>query len=522
MAQTMQRICARGGWVGDSATIATLVVLSVMVLMGFTVEGDPLLEASQRGPQVPATDAAVERLTAEVATIHGDLEFLEFAVEGLVNAGQDTVVAWYPTSESLDSTGALVPPVGWLICDGDNGTPDLRDRFIYGTGSLPNVGETGGEPTHGHDVSFAASEYNEGIDRNNSGPARWKSWERHGHTLEDPLDDGLHLPPFLRMVYIIRAPDLPPELAVARVTTTTGGADGAAALLAEVLRGNRRADALERAVDALMPARAIVAWYPRAADVNAEGDLVPPRGWLFCDGTEGAPDLRGRLVYGTANFDDVGIAGGSETHGHTGGRTTAGGSRQEGDPDDERYPADDGHRHASVNMNATSHLPPGRRMVYLLKTVRDWRLPRAAPASGDVGVVGLVEESLQDLLRRVGQLEDSIEGTIPNRAIIAWYPASGAEVGDAPTGWLLCDGENGTPDLQDQFIYGTTSAREVGEAVGEGVHGHTGVTSSHSSGVGTEEGGDLRVARGDHGHRVTAADASHLPPFVRLAWIMKM
>lgn len=35
----------------------------------------------------------------------------------------------------------------WHLCDGTNGTPDLRNRFIYG-GDGKNNGATGGEATH--------------------------------------------------------------------------------------------------------------------------------------------------------------------------------------------------------------------------------------------------------------------------------------------------------------------------------------------------------------------------------------
>jgi microcystin-dependent protein len=40
------------------------------------------------------------------------------------------------------STGSI--PSGWLLCDGTNGTPDLRDRFIIGAGNTYAVGATGG------------------------------------------------------------------------------------------------------------------------------------------------------------------------------------------------------------------------------------------------------------------------------------------------------------------------------------------------------------------------------------------
>jgi microcystin-dependent protein len=39
-------------------------------------------------------------------------------------------------------------PAGWALCDGTNGTPDLRNRFIVGAGSSYAVGATGGEATH--------------------------------------------------------------------------------------------------------------------------------------------------------------------------------------------------------------------------------------------------------------------------------------------------------------------------------------------------------------------------------------
>ena len=39
-------------------------------------------------------------------------------------------------------------PSGWHLCDGNEGTPDLRDRFIVGAGNTYKVKDTGGEATH--------------------------------------------------------------------------------------------------------------------------------------------------------------------------------------------------------------------------------------------------------------------------------------------------------------------------------------------------------------------------------------
>ena len=39
-------------------------------------------------------------------------------------------------------------PAGWYLCNGANGTPDLRDRFVVGAGNSYSVADTGGEATH--------------------------------------------------------------------------------------------------------------------------------------------------------------------------------------------------------------------------------------------------------------------------------------------------------------------------------------------------------------------------------------
>ncbi len=47
--------------------------------------------------------------------------------------------------------GAIINiPVGWALCDGNNGTPDLRNRFIVMAGFVYAVDETGGNISHTH------------------------------------------------------------------------------------------------------------------------------------------------------------------------------------------------------------------------------------------------------------------------------------------------------------------------------------------------------------------------------------
>ena len=53
-----------------------------------------------------------------------------------------------PTGCILIWSGAAnAIPTGYALCDGNNSTPDLRDRFVVGAGNSYSVGATGGANT---------------------------------------------------------------------------------------------------------------------------------------------------------------------------------------------------------------------------------------------------------------------------------------------------------------------------------------------------------------------------------------
>ena len=58
---------------------------------------------------------------------------------------EGAILAWYGTIAKI--------PNGWVICDGTNGTPDLRDRFLVGAGSSYSPGDSGNEQPHVHDFT---------------------------------------------------------------------------------------------------------------------------------------------------------------------------------------------------------------------------------------------------------------------------------------------------------------------------------------------------------------------------------
>lgn len=56
------------------------------------------------------------------------------------------------------SGSASTIPKGWALCDGSNGTPDLRNKFIVGAGDTYAVGATGGSNVaHTHSLSVSGT-----------------------------------------------------------------------------------------------------------------------------------------------------------------------------------------------------------------------------------------------------------------------------------------------------------------------------------------------------------------------------
>ena len=152
-------------------------------------------------------------------------------------------------------------------------------------------------------------------------------------------------------------------------------------------------------------------------------------------------------------------------------------------------------------------------------------------------------------------VQTQINTAMPSGGIIMW---SGS-VASIPSGWVLCNGSNGTPNLQDRFVVGAGSAYGVGATGGSKdaivvAHSHTASTNTvgdhtHAnyytngsfgdagSGVplsdftGTQAAGQtgwLTSGAGSHSHSVTVNSAgssgtnANLPPYYALAYIMKL
>jgi hypothetical protein len=146
----------------------------------------------------------------------------------------------------------------------------------------------------------------------------------------------------------------------------------------------------------------------------------------------------------------------------------------------------------------------------------------------------------------IGVTVTSTGTTIPLGVITLWY----GSIGSVPTGWYLCDGSNGTPDLRNRFIVGAGSTYAVAATGGSTdavvvTHTHTATSTvtetphqhsyngpaspgaSGTGGLGSTASANtsavstgLTVATTNASAGVSGTNAN-LPPYYALAYIMK-
>ena len=146
-----------------------------------------------------------------------------------------------------------------------------------------------------------------------------------------------------------------------------------------------------------------------------------------------------------------------------------------------------------------------------------------------------------DNLYPILQNAPTVSGNIPSGLIAIW---SGS-IGSIPSGWVICDGTNSTPDLRNSFILGAGNTYSVGQTGGSTdaivvSHTHTvtdpghfhnfnnepntvGTTSSAGTGSGTPQTASTLTATTGITLQTagTSGSGANMPPYYALAFIMK-
>jgi hypothetical protein len=151
-----------------------------------------------------------------------------------------------------------------------------------------------------------------------------------------------------------------------------------------------------------------------------------------------------------------------------------------------------------------------------------------------------------DNLYGILQTAPTVSATVPSGLIAIW---SGS-LGSIPSGWVLCNGSNGTPDLRNSFILGAGSTYAVGTVGGSAdaivvSHTHTATVTDpghlhsvqHGAGTQGSTGTEVQNNAATNGYTqtstattgITVANSTtgvsgtnaNMPPYYALAFIMK-
>ena len=237
---------------------------------------------------------------------------------------------------------------------------------------------------------------------------------------------------------------------------------------------------------------------PSGSSASIEDDIcafwneaTPPTDFVHCDGGGGTPDLRGKYLKGAATDGDSGGTGGGTshqhtvTHGHTANTHTH--SATSGASDNSGRRGDGGivgganvfHTH-TVNLSGTA-----AGVNNFVKT--------------DAGSGDTVEVAY----KKLGIVQNTSGGAISaTPGLIGLWLGTLANI---PGGWLICDGQNDTPDLRSKFIKIITTTGQLGDTGGSNTHSHANISHTHTA-TGTHSHGGSTSAPSPTLNRDTGGD----------------
>lgn len=247
-----------------------------------TVVNSALQAHQHTGTTGNATGGGLSSVGATYSAYSNNPPFHEviFIKSSGTHAVPDDVIALYDGIDDL--------PTDWVDCDGNNGTPNLHDKYLRGAGTGANAGTTGGSLNNTHDLVHthtvnahshgdSTSTTYTGIHRSGSSP---NVAGTHSHTVfvNSATDVISSTDPTLNPSETVE----PAYKKLMAIQNQTGGND--------------------------LPIGITGLWLGDLADI--------PRGWILHDGLDGLTvDMRDKhLKIGASG--EIGDTGGSNTHTH--------------------------------------------------------------------------------------------------------------------------------------------------------------------------------------------------------------
>lgn len=341
-------------------------------------------------------------------------------------------------------------PEGWILCDGNQFTPNTTGRFVFNTDGIENAGTIGGSDDHSHSYNT--------VPLHNHG-STGVTQSTHNHLFNAPAGpliacrvDGVTMPAILGSSGTGGASG-----DHTHSTTQTGVTTGYTSEVSDLSPPYYKLAFIKKVTDnSTIPAGIIMIWAGFMQSI--------PQGWAVCNGTQGTPDLEARFVMGVST-EDPGAVGGNYTHSHT-------------------YTAIPQHSH-TTSSNGASHSHPavcsttllawqsffGAEVGYPIMDYTEYTDVFHTHTMNTVGQAVCTTEDADHLppystVAYIMNIQDS-EG-IPTGSVGLWADT----VANIPIGWDQCDGTDETPDLRERFLLGSSLPEPIGTIGGTLSHKH--------------------------------------------------
>ena len=401
-------------------------------------------------------------------------------------------------------------PTDWLLCDGNNSTPNLLGKYLLSVGTGENPGTTGGSATHTHDS-----------------PAHGHTQDAHSHSgntnaggaASTNVSSWINQPYAFSVsnhVHSLTTSSTTATNQTATVTVNTASNDPSYYKVAPIIDNT--------SYGVKYPANSLIFW----------GQPTLPLGWSLCDGSDGTPDLRNKFLKCVDSAENPGGTGGSATHTHT---TTAHNHTQ------------DTHTHTGNTNYDTEKCVDSANEMFVYYTQLHTHI---MTISSDVAVNQEATPTMDTIngeptFKKLLILKNTGVANRPKYAIVVWT----GTLANIPLGYVLCDGNNGTPNFLDYFIKGANDASGIGDTGGSSVHGHTAdshnhTQNSHSHTISAnsvnalygKQNGTGKFTMNTHSHTVNAlsttatnqsttitinncSSQANYPPYYKVAYIMQ-
>lgn len=200
------------------------------------------------------------------------------------------------------------------------------------------------------------------------------------------------------------------------------------------------------------------------AGVIGLADAAAPAGFNICDGTASTPNLVDKYLNGAATGADAGTTGGTTTNTHTlpHVHTTS-------------------HTHSAATSGSSSNTSAGSQASggNLLNTgthTHSVDLDAATPSTADNITLAASAETVEPAYTKLLAIQAAGVSAMPVGIIALWT----GTLATIPSGWILCDGNNGTIDMRDRHLKITGTVGDVGDTGGSNTHTHASQNHSHT------------------------------------------